>query len=154
MSFLRRVAGLSLRDKLRSSDIQEGLGVEPLLLRIVPQPESAGSNPFLHRGEPQHTGRESGGYQEAHSCPTPLTTSNSSIGDFLLHQGLLSCSSSDPSPRTTLPWETLPGTNHQRQFTPDNRAPRIIRALKLFHHDKVATQGEAPSHPLPTRCES
>ena len=34
MSFLRRVAGLSLRDKVRSSDIQRELGVEPLLLRI------------------------------------------------------------------------------------------------------------------------
>nr|XP_054589577.1 uncharacterized protein LOC129153652 isoform X2 [Nothobranchius furzeri] len=34
MSFLRRVAGLSLRDRVRSSDIREGLGVEPLLLRI------------------------------------------------------------------------------------------------------------------------
>ncbi|TWW59478.1 hypothetical protein D4764_06G0010080 [Takifugu flavidus] len=31
MSFLRRVAGLSLRDRVRSSDIREGLGVEPLL---------------------------------------------------------------------------------------------------------------------------
>ena len=34
MSFLRRVAGLSLRDKVRSSDIRRELGVEPLLLRI------------------------------------------------------------------------------------------------------------------------
>ncbi|TWW62327.1 R2DM Retrovirus-related Pol polyprotein from type II retrotransposable element [Takifugu flavidus] len=34
MSFLRRVAGLSLRDRVRSSDIREGLGVEPLLLHI------------------------------------------------------------------------------------------------------------------------
>lgn len=34
MSFLRRVAGLSLRDRVRSSDIRERLGVEPLLLRI------------------------------------------------------------------------------------------------------------------------
>ncbi|TWW77709.1 hypothetical protein D4764_12G0010990 [Takifugu flavidus] len=34
MSFLQRVAGLSLRDKVRSSDIREGLGVEPLLLHI------------------------------------------------------------------------------------------------------------------------
>ncbi|TWW76578.1 Spondin-1 F-spondin [Takifugu flavidus] len=34
MSFLRRVAGLSLRDRLRSLDIREGLGVEPLLLHI------------------------------------------------------------------------------------------------------------------------
>uniref|UniRef100_A0A8C6MJY5 Reverse transcriptase domain-containing protein n=1 Tax=Nothobranchius furzeri TaxID=105023 RepID=A0A8C6MJY5_NOTFU len=34
MSFLRRVAGLSLRDRVRSSDIREGLGVELLLLRI------------------------------------------------------------------------------------------------------------------------
>ncbi|TWW58244.1 hypothetical protein D4764_07G0009630 [Takifugu flavidus] len=34
LSFLRRVAGLSLRDKVRSSDIREGLGVEPLLLHI------------------------------------------------------------------------------------------------------------------------
>ncbi|TWW81724.1 hypothetical protein D4764_01G0015390 [Takifugu flavidus] len=34
MSFLRRVAGLSLRDRVRSSDIREGLGVEPLLFHI------------------------------------------------------------------------------------------------------------------------
>ena len=34
MSFLRRVAGLSLRDKVRSSDIRRELGVEPLLLRV------------------------------------------------------------------------------------------------------------------------
>ena len=34
MSFLRRVAGLSLRDRVRSSVIREGLRVEPLLLRI------------------------------------------------------------------------------------------------------------------------
>ncbi|TWW67219.1 hypothetical protein D4764_02G0002600 [Takifugu flavidus] len=34
MSFLRRVAGLSLRDRVRSFDIREGLGVEPLLLHL------------------------------------------------------------------------------------------------------------------------
>ncbi|XP_071059967.1 anamorsin isoform X1 [Pseudochaenichthys georgianus] len=34
MGFLRRVAGVSLRDKVRSSDIRERLGVEPLLLRV------------------------------------------------------------------------------------------------------------------------
>jgi len=34
MSFLRRVAGLSLRDRVRNSDIRRELGVEPLLLRI------------------------------------------------------------------------------------------------------------------------
>ena len=34
MSFLRRVAGFSLRDRVRSSVIREGLGVEPLLLRV------------------------------------------------------------------------------------------------------------------------
>ena len=34
MSSLRRVAGLSLRDKVRSSDIRRELGVEPLLLRV------------------------------------------------------------------------------------------------------------------------
>uniref|UniRef100_A0A8C6Q6L6 Reverse transcriptase domain-containing protein n=1 Tax=Nothobranchius furzeri TaxID=105023 RepID=A0A8C6Q6L6_NOTFU len=34
MSFLRRVAGLSLRDRVRSSVILEGLGVDPLLLPI------------------------------------------------------------------------------------------------------------------------
>ncbi len=33
MSFLRRVAGLSLRDRVRSSDIWRESGVEPLLLR-------------------------------------------------------------------------------------------------------------------------
>ena len=32
MGFLRRVAGVSLRDRVRSSVIREGLGVEPLLL--------------------------------------------------------------------------------------------------------------------------
>ena len=32
MSLLRRVPGLSLRDGVRSSDIQRELGVEPLLL--------------------------------------------------------------------------------------------------------------------------
>ncbi|TWW60988.1 hypothetical protein D4764_05G0010780 [Takifugu flavidus] len=32
MSFLRRVAGLSIRDRVRSSAIREELGVEPLLL--------------------------------------------------------------------------------------------------------------------------
>ena len=32
--FLGRVAGFSLRDKVRSSVIREGLGVEPLLLRV------------------------------------------------------------------------------------------------------------------------
>ncbi len=30
MGFLRRVAGISLRDKVRSSDICKGLGVEPI----------------------------------------------------------------------------------------------------------------------------
>ncbi|KAK0135552.1 hypothetical protein N1851_028597 [Merluccius polli] len=34
MSFLHRVAGLSLRDRVRSSVIQEELGVDPLLLRV------------------------------------------------------------------------------------------------------------------------
>ncbi|TWW63109.1 hypothetical protein D4764_03G0001170 [Takifugu flavidus] len=34
MSFLRWVAGLSLRDRVRSSAIREELGVEPLLLRF------------------------------------------------------------------------------------------------------------------------
>ena len=34
MSFLRRVAGLSLRDRVRSSDIRERLRVEPLLLHV------------------------------------------------------------------------------------------------------------------------
>jgi len=35
MSFLRRVAGLSLRDRVRScSDIRRELGVEPLLLHV------------------------------------------------------------------------------------------------------------------------
>ena len=32
MSLLHRVAGFSLRDRVRSSAIREGLGVEPLLL--------------------------------------------------------------------------------------------------------------------------
>ena len=34
MSFLRRVAGLCLRDRVRSSVIREELGVDPLLLRV------------------------------------------------------------------------------------------------------------------------
>ncbi|TWW77626.1 Ventricular zone-expressed PH domain-containing protein [Takifugu flavidus] len=34
MSFLHRVAGLSLRDRVRSPDIREELGIEPLLLYI------------------------------------------------------------------------------------------------------------------------
>ena len=34
MGFLRRVAGVSLRDRVRSSAIREGLGVEPLLLCV------------------------------------------------------------------------------------------------------------------------
>ena len=34
MGFLCRVAGVSLGDKGRSSVIREGLGVEPLLLRV------------------------------------------------------------------------------------------------------------------------
>ena len=34
MSFLRRVSGLSLRDRVRSSVTREGLRVEPLLLRV------------------------------------------------------------------------------------------------------------------------
>ena len=34
MSFLRRVAGRTLRDRVRSSVTQEELGVEPLLLHI------------------------------------------------------------------------------------------------------------------------
>ena len=34
MSFLRRVAGISLRDRVRSSVIRERLGVEPLLLHL------------------------------------------------------------------------------------------------------------------------
>ena len=34
MSFLRRVAGISLRDRVRSSITRERLGVEPLLLNL------------------------------------------------------------------------------------------------------------------------
>uniref|UniRef100_A0A8C6KZX9 Reverse transcriptase domain-containing protein n=1 Tax=Nothobranchius furzeri TaxID=105023 RepID=A0A8C6KZX9_NOTFU len=34
MSFLRRVTGLSFRDRVRSSVIREGLGVDPLLLHV------------------------------------------------------------------------------------------------------------------------
>uniref|UniRef100_A0A8C6M3I1 UDP-glucose ceramide glucosyltransferase-like 1 n=1 Tax=Nothobranchius furzeri TaxID=105023 RepID=A0A8C6M3I1_NOTFU len=45
---------------------------------------------------------------------------------------LLNRSLSHPSPKTNLSWETLPGA----QSAPDNIAPRIIRALKLLHHDK------------------
>uniref|UniRef100_A0A8C6MJS2 Reverse transcriptase domain-containing protein n=1 Tax=Nothobranchius furzeri TaxID=105023 RepID=A0A8C6MJS2_NOTFU len=38
MSFPRRVAGLSLRDRVRSSVIREGLGVDPLLLHMAEEP--------------------------------------------------------------------------------------------------------------------
>ncbi|KAK0134946.1 LINE-1 reverse transcriptase [Merluccius polli] len=41
MSFLRRVAGLSLRDRVRSSVIREELGVDPLLLRVEEPDEVA-----------------------------------------------------------------------------------------------------------------
>ncbi|TWW73380.1 hypothetical protein D4764_15G0007740 [Takifugu flavidus] len=34
MSFLRTVAGLSLRDRVRTSAIRKELGIEPLLLRV------------------------------------------------------------------------------------------------------------------------
>ena len=34
MSFLRRVAGVSLRDRVRSSAIRKELGLEPLLLYL------------------------------------------------------------------------------------------------------------------------
>ena len=34
IGFLRKLAGLSLRDKVRSSDIQRELGVEPLVLHV------------------------------------------------------------------------------------------------------------------------
>ena len=34
MSFLRKVGGLSLLDKVKSSDIRQSLNIEPLLLRI------------------------------------------------------------------------------------------------------------------------
>ena len=34
MSFHRQVSGLSLRDRVRSSDIWRELGVEPLLLHL------------------------------------------------------------------------------------------------------------------------
>ena len=34
MRFLRRVAGLSLRDRVRSLVIREELGVDPLLFRV------------------------------------------------------------------------------------------------------------------------
>ena len=34
MGFLRRVAGFSLRDRVRSSVIREGLRVQPLLLHV------------------------------------------------------------------------------------------------------------------------
>uniref|UniRef100_A0A8C6NVI1 Troponin T, slow skeletal muscle n=1 Tax=Nothobranchius furzeri TaxID=105023 RepID=A0A8C6NVI1_NOTFU len=37
MSFLCRVAGLSLRDRVRNSAIWEGLGVDPLLLHMEPE---------------------------------------------------------------------------------------------------------------------
>ncbi|TWW70927.1 hypothetical protein D4764_17G0004100 [Takifugu flavidus] len=49
-----RVAGLSLRDRVRSSDIQEGLGVKPLLLHIerrgglVAGPGLGGSSKHKH----------------------------------------------------------------------------------------------------------
>ncbi len=36
MSFLRRVSGLTLRDKVRSSDIQDTFWVQLLLLKMSP----------------------------------------------------------------------------------------------------------------------
>ena len=39
MSFLRRVVWLRLRDRVRSSDIQERLRVQPLLLYVETMPE-------------------------------------------------------------------------------------------------------------------
>ena len=59
MGFLRRVAGVSLRDKVRSSVIREGLGVEPFLHCVLPpgrlprevfQARPAGKRP---RGRPR-----------------------------------------------------------------------------------------------------
>ncbi|KAK0132400.1 Craniofacial development protein 2 [Merluccius polli] len=46
MSFLRRVAGLSLRDRVRSSVIREELGVDPLLLRSTRLSEPEKSQAF------------------------------------------------------------------------------------------------------------
>ncbi|TWW75368.1 hypothetical protein D4764_13G0000300 [Takifugu flavidus] len=48
MSFLRMVAGLNLRDRVRSSDIREELGVKPLLLHIERNPlaQASGQDAF------------------------------------------------------------------------------------------------------------
>ncbi|MPV02360.1 hypothetical protein FVA96_24530 [Escherichia coli] len=42
MGFLRRAAGVSLRDRVRSSVIREELGVEPLLLCLEKEPVEDG----------------------------------------------------------------------------------------------------------------
>ncbi|KAK0147747.1 hypothetical protein N1851_012535 [Merluccius polli] len=71
MSFLRRVAGLSLRDRVRSSVIREELGVDPLLLRIERSqmrwlghldrmPPWAGPTGRRPRGRPRTRWRDSG----------------------------------------------------------------------------------------------
>ncbi|KAK0133884.1 PAN2-PAN3 deadenylation complex catalytic subunit PAN2 [Merluccius polli] len=49
MSFLRRVAGLSLRDRVRSSVIREELGVDPLLLRVERSQMSSFFGPTMGR---------------------------------------------------------------------------------------------------------
>lgn len=80
---------------------------------------------------------------KAHLCPyaQPLHPSGPSTLVFLdpCHQGyfqLFHCVLSDPSPRTSFPWETL-----QIASAPDNTAPRITRALQPLQHNKVAADG-------------
>ncbi|TWW54275.1 hypothetical protein D4764_0276250 [Takifugu flavidus] len=58
MSFHRRVAGLSLRDRVRSSDIREGLGVEPLLLHIERRVFRTCPTGRRPRGRPRTRGRD------------------------------------------------------------------------------------------------
>ncbi|KAK0142203.1 hypothetical protein N1851_020089 [Merluccius polli] len=56
MSFLRTVAGLSLRDRVRSSVIREELGIDPLLLRVErSQARPTGRRP---RGRPRTRWRD------------------------------------------------------------------------------------------------
>ncbi|XP_029933220.1 protein NLRC3-like [Myripristis murdjan] len=42
-------------------------------------PKAQRDDPLVHRGEPQHMAAKLGGYEQAHTCPPPLTEGNSSV---------------------------------------------------------------------------
>ena len=73
MSFLCRVAGRSLRDRVRSSVTREELGVEPLLLHIERSQLRCG----FHPGE----GRGKSGCPCSGSCPRDLAPDKRTIMD-------------------------------------------------------------------------